>query len=522
MKTNNHNNQNNRFIFLSVSVAIIALFAFIALAVNNLNGDVLVGGSQFPATGSNLSGTLLDTAAKNVSVQVQNNASVSNVTFLFQLTANNSIMGNFTAQNTTVVNGPGNDTYFNVTVDTTTLPDGIYNISLMIFNFTGSNTEQSVFINESVAIRVIVDNTRPLVSVIALGTSDPYSMATFNLTFNASVRDNLSIQSAAAVPQPGLVNLRFDNVSGTDFNVSVENKSGHWSTVYNISSLASGYHTVTVKANDTGNNQNGTQTWNFLVNNAENVTWNTDYTTQAPAYAGSPQGQNISGISQAAFVLNVSTKNTTGIFPAPTVFNVIFMFDNGTGNDFNLTNNSGPTSGQYFNRSFNLSNLVVGTHTVTAHVNDTRGNFNNTEALTFTINNNPANVTWNPSLSTTAPTYHGSAEGQNFSAVNTTIAFNVSITNQTGFFVPMVLFWFDNATGRDFNLTNGSQARAGQYWNVTYNVSNLAEGTHKVYILVNDTKYNKNYTEFITFKVDKTAPTLTFTVSPSSPVVGAR
>ena len=377
---------NNKKMF-SVFLIIVALAVFVIAVGFPLYNMALVSGSINPATGQNVSGSI------NLSAQVLNNQSVANIYFMWQLTTNHSVMANVSTTNRSgypIANSGfiGNETHFNTTFDTTSLPDGIYNLTLMIYNGSSySNAtegivvvNQSILLNESASITVTVDNTVPVVTINNPAVSGvTYSLSSYNVTFNVSVLDIL-IQTAVGSAAPGLVIFEFDNASGNGFNSSgygagtPVNQSGYWSMSVNVSTLHAGTNTVTVHANDTAGNSNRTQTWTFEVNTPHNVTWFKDATTLI-------SGQNFSAKNTTVY-FNVSVKNASPLFH---VTDVVFMFDNASGKDFNLTNATPAFAGQYYNVSYNVSALAEGTHTITIYANDTLGNVNKTESISFVV-----------------------------------------------------------------------------------------------------------------------------------------
>lgn len=477
-----------------------------------------------PASGSNNSGNI------NLSVMVNSTANIANVSFMWQLISNNSFMRNITYHNTSAYAGYANQSVFgnhsgkynfntsslNVTDG---LPDGIYNLSIYYCNISTEASAMSCAVNSTFRTRITIDNTIPAVSAVANGNA--YNLSSYNVTFNASIKD-LTIQTAPGVIAPGLVVFHFDNATGNDFNVTPVNQSGYWSYFLNVSALHSGDHVVKIFANDTasrgGNNSNITQTITFSINNPHAVTW-VDTTVRY---------YNIT--SMLTPYLNVSVTNAT-VKPAgdagARISRVIFMFNNATGdNAFNVTNGT-VDGGKFWNISYNMSSLRSGRHTVTAFVNDSLNNINQTESIYFEVNN-PHNVTWDATY-TDLSGVNGRIARQNFTAKNTTIYFNVSIINASvkpdgaSPRLDKVIFMFDNATGNDFNLSNGSVlVKVGNafFANVSYNLSALQEGNNSITIFVNDTLGNVNTTEKIYFFVDKTAPSVTVSCTPSAATVG--
>jgi len=159
------------------------------------------------------------------------------------------------------------------------------------------------------------------------------------------------------------VKFSFDNASGTSFNITATNKSGHWSASYNVSVLAEGNHLITIFANDTANNMNNTETITFTVDNSvPKVTYVT------------ANGLNFSKSSyNKTFSANIGDV---------TAQRVLLNFDNASGTGFNITLLN--TSGEW-SASYNVSALAEGSHTITVIANDTHGNVNNTQTLTFNI-----------------------------------------------------------------------------------------------------------------------------------------
>jgi len=183
------------------------------------------------------------------------------------------------------------------------------------------------------------------------------------------------------------------------------------------------------------------------------------------------------------------------------VYGVRFSFDNASGTNFNITavNGSGRWAAQY-----NISSLAEGTHTVTVIANDSAGNWNNTQQITFIVDNTAPTATWvNPT------------NVSNYTLNTYNITFNASISELN--FAQSVLFSFDNASGTNFNITavNGSGS-----WAVQYNVSSLAEGTHIVTVIANDSIGNWNNTQQITFTTDFTAPVITVSCGDGSFTAG--
>ena len=400
---------NNKKMFSMFLV--VAVVAMLVYAVNFGPFNLAEGA---PVDGANVSGSI-NLSALFEGTGIVPNSSIVNVSFAWRLSnttyaakystynGNISLMANQTYQNQTANSTFfGNETYF----DSTSLPDGVYNITLTFWNTSSGNGsgDNGAFFpshNNSFAIDVMVDNTVPLVLINEpLATGQNYSISSSNVTFNVSVLDS-SIQTAAGLVAPGLVIFEFDNASGNGFNSSSAgagtpvNQSGLWSMSLNVSNLHAGTHTVTIHVNDTAKNVTGTansnrtQTWTFEVNTPHNVTWDPSYGSSSGTAHGILSGQNFSASNVTVFfnasMINASVK-PAGVGPRITAF--IFQFDNASGNAFNLSNGSNVISNgifQIWNASYNMSALEEGTHTVTIFTNDTLGNVNKTESISFVV-----------------------------------------------------------------------------------------------------------------------------------------
>ena len=353
--------------------------------------------------------------------------------------------------NITATNGSGS---WAASVNISALTEGTHLVTAIANDSTGNvnNTEQRTF---------TLDKTAPVVSWINPTNYSNYTWNTFNITFNTSVLD-LSAQS---------VLFSFDNASGAGFNITAINGSGSWAAQYNVSSLAEGSHIVTIIANDSVGNVNNLQTIIFTVDNtAPTVNW-----------INPTNGSNFTRLSyNQTFNASVLELNF--------VQSVLFSFDNASGNNFNITATNG--SG-YWTVQYNVSSLAEGTHFVSVIANDSAGNINNSQQITFIIDNTAPRATWITPVN-----------NSNYSITAYNQTFNLSVSEEN--FVQSVLFSFDNASGNNFNVTasNGSG-----YWNALVNVSGLTEGIQTVIAIVNDSSGNTNNTQQITFTTDFTAPT---------------
>jgi hypothetical protein len=406
----------------------------------------------------------------------------SNQTFnasIFELNFVQSVLFSFDNSSGTSFNLSGSNSsgYWFVDYNVSTLSNGSHIVTVLANDSSGNyNRTQSITFNVNVTPFVDVDSTSPTVSWITPTNVSNYTIASSNQTFNVSVFEN-NIAN---------VLFSFDNSSGTSFNITAENKSGYWSTSYNVGNLIEGSHVVTVLANDSSGNYNRTEQITFILDNTV------------------PKVNITNPSSGSSFSIYSSTQRfNASIFELNYAQSVLFSFDNSSGTSFNL---SGSNSSGYWFVDYNVSTLSNGSHIVTVLANDSAGNYNRTQSITFNVNVTPFIEvdSTSPTVSWITPT-----NVSNYTLLSYNQTFNVSIFESD---IANVLFSFDNSSGTSFNIT--AENKSG-YWSSSYNVSNLIEGIHTVTVLANDSSGNLNNTEQITFILDNTAPKVNIT-SPSS------
>src|SRR3989338_5747034 len=286
--------------------------------------------------------------------------------------------------------------------------------------------------NDDLNFSVTAAASAPAVTWVTL-TERNYTSLTYNVSFNATINE-ANIDT---------VRFSFNNFSGTPFNTTAVNFSGTWQVLYNVSSLAEGPHLVTAFANNTVNNMNKTEQITFIVDNTPpRVTWVT--LTQ----------RNYTSLSY-----NVSF-NATVLGTNLSVQSVLFSFNNFSGTPFNATavNFSGTWQVLY-----NVSSLSEGPHLVTIFANDTANNMNKTEQITFIVDFTAPNVTWILPI-----------DKRNYTLSSYNVSFNFTLRD-TNSSISSALLSFDNASGTNFNTT---AVNFSGTWQVLYNVSSLAEGSH--------------------------------------------
>jgi len=534
----------NRKIQLSLSVLVVlSLLAYVVVSVLN---ETNIGDMRFGNTDANFY-NVSDTIA-NFSLTIDRDGEGSwptNVSYEWRLTSNNSVMSNVTVSNISCgLADCANMSVFNRSFDTTSIPDGIYNISVLVHNRSLADGLTLIpFFNGTVARTITVDNTVPNVTNLARNVSGVLSVATSNMTFNLSFKDgfageasNLTFNFDNASDKPGDQGVAGFNVTtvgkGATENVgnNITNISNTWTLNYNASNLRPGDHTLRIYAYDLFGNLNRTETLTFSVNTPPNVT-----VLGAPSEnaTGNSSGQNFNVTSRTR-VWNISVQNVSfGATKERLLGHVIVNFDNGTGKPgdesdygkgFNVTaslfvrSQTAANELQYWNLSYNVSSLRGGDHTLTIYANDSLGNFNRTQTITFSVNN-PMNVT---SINVSQGLSFKKSYGNrmfNVSVLNVSFGANAGQGQERQ--LSQVILMFDNASGNDFNRSmliapTRNQSAVYHYWNLTFNVSTLAAGDHVVTIFANDTFGNFNRSVTFSFETDYTPPTVTLSKAATS------
>ncbi|HLC74538.1 MAG TPA: PGF-pre-PGF domain-containing protein, partial [Candidatus Nanoarchaeia archaeon] len=317
------------------------------------------------------------------------------VSFMFYYKKNSSVMRNITIQNFTT-----NQTQWNTTLDTTSFPEGIYNITVMVWNYSVEAGVTNVLINDSIWANVTFDNTKPMLNFTPQINAGNGTITQGGQNFTNSspmitimlFADDRRPGSGANLSLNDLVVFISNGSKNHGFNRTAVNDSGNWTIRINVSQLTPGLTTVFAYVNDTAGNRNTTKQWNFTVNSPLNVT------------IFNNQSINISTkTASQRLIINLSVINTSMTaaidsgMPNSRV-NITLNFDNATGTDFNITMN---VSGNdplnitryvtnrhtFFVTEINASQLTEGLHTVTILTNDSRDNVNKSQILTFRVDN---------------------------------------------------------------------------------------------------------------------------------------
>ena len=234
---------------------------------------------------------------------------------------------------------------------------------------------------------------------------------------------------------------------------------------------------------------------------------------------------NISNSDNLTLVLNTSNASLQHIqnvsimfYPRNLSFVVVANFtlsnvsgEGGCFNDATYGQGWNCTNRSYWN--FSLRRLTVGdgTYNLTVLIANDTGisgvGANSSFAFNITVDNTPPNVT-NLRLG------NYTVSGINFSNDLVGIALNTIITNLTvdvnesTTYVNFVAFNISNSSG---NITPEYTAyRNKTYWNssLPINLSNLTEGLYHITVLTNDSVGNSNKSVNFTFRIDRTAPSV--------------
>src|SRR3989344_5027285 len=382
-------------LFGSIAVLIVSLLTLMVYASGGIGEIIGLGTIQpilvgSPTAGDNISGSYNFT----VIIEQVNSTGISNVTISFNASnasngANPTGRNALSLYNITLINNSVNQSRFNTTFDTTLVPDGRYNLTVVATNNTGGY-------NDTILTELTVDNTKPNATKNVTNANYDINNHTMALNTTSTYYTNRTFNITAADSMTGVQNitLSFNNGSiGPAFNFSVNNSGGaassnnannNWYFSYNLSTLRAGEHTVTVIANDWAGNTNRSEVITFTINSPPNVSWNTigganySLTTSNITFNFSVTNNTINGIGGG--IGDVNGNNNLDM--------VMLMFNNGSGQDFNVTNvtlGPSPNNAIYWGASYNVSRLAEGSHTVTAFVNDTIANYNNTQSITFFV-----------------------------------------------------------------------------------------------------------------------------------------
>ncbi|TKJ17297.1 hypothetical protein CEE44_02055 [Candidatus Woesearchaeota archaeon B3_Woes] len=199
-------------------------------------------------------------------------------------------------------------------------------------------------------------------------------------------------------------------------------------------------------------------------------------------------GQNVSG----NILLNATTDAAA--------VNVTFKWIDSNGNYVLNTTIYNTTGGQttFENTSFPTTTLLNdGIYNLTVNATNSSGTIvGNISVTGVTVDNTQPNVV----------TINAPSTGANYSAsITSSIVLNATV-NDTTLTVDTVFFNISNGTDP---FTTGTATQSGDFWNITLDLTTLAETTHTITVWANDTVGNINNSESVSITIDNTAPIVT-------------
>ncbi|MCH7568404.1 MAG: LamG domain-containing protein, partial [Nanoarchaeota archaeon] len=367
------------------------------------------------------------------------------------------------ANNTAYVSGA---TYrFNATITST---NGTAGIEFDGVNYTANNVTSDVY-NVSV-------------TDLAAGSYEYYWWSFGNGSsnnYNASGTRGYTVAKAT-----GDVEVYLD---GNTANITVELGS---TVTYNASVLTG---EITTEVYEDGTLvANGTATTNTTVTNSVGSINITAILVESQNYTSDDQTRFIDVQDTTPPDVNITFPESViyGNKDIPLNFNVT-LNENGSvmysldGGINNITMYNGTNIiGRYFNATNN--SIADGDYTFTAYANDTAGNQNNTESVTFSFDGTV------PLLAIDSP--------QSITYSVSRIEFNITLSEE------------GNASW--FTLDGGTVNYTMTKYNTTvfnYTNASVPDGTYTAQFYANDSAGNINDTESVTFSVDTTPPTVNFT-----------
>ncbi len=254
---------------------------------------------------------------------------------------------------------------FKTYLNTTGFASGIYNVTVWA-NDTAGNLNNSALISN-----IRLDNTVPI--VFTQNISSPLfaegNYSGTNLKLNVSVVD--------ALVEVQVVYFNITNATGEQnatFTATRESGARAYITYLNTTGFADSNYTITVWANDTVGNLNNSASFKVRFDNTKPIVFNGNISLPL-------SGTNHTGTK----IFNVS------LLDALTGIQVVY---------FNVTNGTGGQNATYtatregtttkYSVSVNTAEMKDGNYTVTAFVNDTAGNLNNSAATTSILFDNTA------------------------------------------------------------------------------------------------------------------------------------
>jgi hypothetical protein len=475
---------NNDRKFILVSISVLTLLAFFVFAVPDTEVDNIAS----PINASNHTGNLLLNATVNTTSD--------NLTFIFNHFSNASHF-----YNTTIQPDDASNTTFNTTIDTNSiLTDGLFSVIV-----NANDTTNASFLGNITVSQLLIDNINPFVDTFNGNTTDRLNVTTAdkNFTVNVTIR-NGSTLGGVNVSDFHMVIFEISNGSesftGDAYNITVFNGTGGglhdvndtlFNATFNISDLIDYNHTIRIYANDTAGN----------INNSQNISVVVDTTAPAQLDLGTFT-ENRSG--------NTSDTTPTFEWEVNDTLTERFICDVIYDDNVNFTNST-------------VSNGTLFTHVITTSMAE--GAHNWSVSCNDSVNLNTGSGSTSFIIDTTNPfvdTFNGiSIDRTNFTDTDQNFTINMTIRNGTTLSginvtdINAVIVEISNGSSfgsNSFNITALSDAVVNDLndtlFNVTINVSRLADANHTIRVYVNDSAGNVNNSESISIISDNRFPSV--------------
>jgi len=345
--------------------------------------------------------------------------------------------------------------WWDVTFDTTTIADDVYNITINATDFAGNQNVTNIS-------QITIDNNPPNTSIVT-----PLA--------NANISGNLFIN--ASVNETGGVTVAYANVTiyNSTSNISTiipmslgagTTTSGYWNATIDTTTFIprDGVYNISVNAT----NSNG------LLNISANVSITIDNTPTNVSIASPASGTTQSG----SILINASVNDTTS-----KVFNTTFRLTTATGSTvtdwLDATLGAGNIEIGWWNTTFDTTTIGDAEYNITINATDFAGNQNVTNISTITIDNTAPNNT------IVIPLANANISGNLF--------VNASVNETGGVTVDYVNVTIYNSTSNVTNLipmSLGAGTTTTGYWNATIDTTTLIPRDGVYNISVNATNVN--------------------------------
>ena len=318
-------------------------------------------------------------------------------------------------------------------LDTTTVPDGTYDLSVRSTDFAGNQ-------NESLNVAdIVIDNRAPTISLLASPLVGSYNG---DLLFNASFGDIAT----------GIKNVEFGYRNSSDANVIItwlsgsEGTEGYWNATLDTTSIADGYYNVSVRSTDFLDNQN----------TSDNLVRITIDNSEPGLSLVAPDAGNYSG----TLLFNASATDALS-----DVKSVQFGY-NLAGENVTWLDGVEELDGSFWTTPLDTTFLEDGRYNVSVRSNDSLDNKNEIlDAVEIIVDNLPPSFEL---LSPVSGTFNGN------------VLFNASATD-SGTGVKSVDFGYNPAGDSNVTWVEASEDADG-YWVAAVDTSEFEDGTYFIHI----------------------------------------